>query len=466
MKYNPYWYQEHTAQTIIDQQACGLFLDMGLGKTVITLTAINELIYNYFEVSKVLVIAPLRVAAHTWPAELAKWDHLKGLTLSKILGTAAQRKKALAAEADIYIINRENTKWLVEQYQKKKAQWPFDMLVIDEISSFKSPGSDRFRALRKVTPLMPRRVGLTGTPAPNGYIDLWSQIYLLDQGARLGTTVSGYQSNYFYPAQTDWTKHIVYKWGLQDGAKEAIDEEIKDLCISMAAKDYIEIPERIDVTRPVIFTPEQRQLYDRLERDYLITIDQDTITAGTAAAVTGKLQQFSQGAAYTTDIDPSANKGEWTHIHDAKLDALEDLIEAANGQPVMVFYWFKHDLERLVARFPKARTLRTTKDIDDWNAKEIPVLFVHPASAGHGLNIQEGGNQAIWFALPWSLELYQQANARINRQGQPEKTVVIQHLVAEGTVDEDIMRSLARKDLDQNGLIEALKARIERAQEE
>lgn len=463
MKYKPHGYQQYATDKILDQEACGLFLDMGLGKTVVTLTAINELIYDRFEVSRALVIAPLRVAADTWTREADKWDHLAHLKVARVLGTEKQRKAALAEDADIYVINRENVPWLVGQYAKKP--WPFDLVAIDELSSFKSPSAQRFRALRKMMPFTKRRIGLTGTPAPNGYIDLWSQVYLLDAGERLGKTVTGFKQTHFHPGKMDRSRNIVYQWDINDGAKDAIDEKLRDLCVSMTAADYLDMPERIAVTTPVVLTPEQQQQYKKLERDFLIEVDADTITAGTAAAITGKLQQFSQGAVYTTDPEHPETRGDWIELHQAKLEALDDLIEAANGQPVLVFYWYKHDLTRLKARYPKARTLDTPADIAAWNAKQVPLMFAHPASAGHGLNLQEGGNQAVWFSIPWSLELYQQANARLYRQGQQAKTVVIQHLVTEGTVDEDIMRALQGKSAGQDGLIEALKARAMKAKE-
>lgn len=460
MRYEPHSYQRYATEKILGQDACGLFLDMGLGKTVVTLTAIDELINNRFEVCRALVIAPLRVAADTWTREAGKWDHLQHLKVARVLGTEKQRKAALAEDADVYVINRENVAWLVKQYDKKP--WPFDLIAIDELSSFKSPSAQRFRALRKMMPYAIRRIGLTGTPAPNGYMDLWSQIYLLDAGERLGKTVTGYRQRYFHPGKMDYNRNIVYQWDINDGAKEDIDERLRDLCVSMTAQDYLDMPERLDVTTPVVLTPEQQQHYAKLEKDFLIEIEADTITAGTAAAITGKLQQFSQGAVYTTDPERPEIKGEWTTIHDAKLEALDDTIEAANGKPLLVFYWFKHDLIRLKARYPKARTLDTEKDIADWNTGRVPLMFAHPASAGHGLNLQDGGSQVVWFSIPWSLELYQQANARLFRQGQQAKTVVIQHLVTEGTVDEDIMKALLAKKDGQDGLIEALKARAAR----
>lgn len=458
MKYNAHGYQDYAKQRILDQEAVGLFLDMGLGKTAVTLTAIDELINDRFEIRKALVIAPKRVAQDTWTREASKWDHLKNLTVSRVLGTAKARLEALAAEADVYVINRENVTWLVGLYKGKKNPWPFDMIVIDELSSFKSPSAVRFRALRKVRPLATRVVGLTGTPAPNGYLDLWAQVYLLDQGERLGRTFTAYRGDFFTPGRWNPNTRVVYDWNIDDGAQNTIDAALQDLCVSMKAEDYLEMPEYLAINTPVIFDPEQAKQYKRLERDYLLTVDQDTITAATAAAVTGKLQQFAQGAAYN-------EAGGWTEIHDAKLDALGELIEAANGHPVLIFYWYKHDLARLKARYPDARTLDTEEDIADWNAGRAPIMLAHP-SAGYGLNLQDGGNQAIWFSLTWNLELYQQANARLYRQGQAAKTVIIQHLVAQGTIDEEIMETLEGKADAQDGFMHAIKARIQRAQED
>lgn len=465
MKYEPHGYQRYAERRILDQEAVGLFLDMGMGKTVVTLTAVDELMYNRFEIARVLVIAPYRVADDTWTREAEKWDHLRHLKVARVLGTEKQRLAALRSGADIFVINRENTDWLVKQYGKKSALgiWPFDMVVVDELSSFKSASSQRFKALRKVRPLVTRFVGLTGTPAPKGYIDLWAQVYLLDSGQRLGRTITAYREHYFHAGRMDHRRNIVYQWELDDGAKEQIDAALRDLCVSMRAEDYLDLPERIDVTRPVVFTEAQRKQYKRLERDYLLTVDESTITGGTAAAVTNKLQQFAQGAAYTTDIEHPDAHGEWIALHDAKLEALDEIIEAANGKPVLVFYWFKHDLARLQARHPEARILDTRQDIEDWNAQRIPLLLAQPSGTGHGLNIQEGGNIIVWFALTWDLEIYQQANRRLLRPGQREECVIFQHLVAEGTVDEDIMKALQGKAEGQNSLLEALKARKEAA---
>ena len=409
--------------------------------------------HDYFDISRVLVIAPLRVAEDTWIREASKWDHLKHLRISRVLGPAADRIQALKKNADIYVINRENVPWLVDFYEKQ--DWPFDMIIIDELSSFKSPSAKRFKKLRKVRPYAKRVVGLTGTPAPNGLIDLWSQIYILDKGERLGKTMGAYKDEYFKPGRMDRSRHIVYEWTPRAGAEDEIYSRLSDICVSMSAKDWLDLPERIDRMVPVVLSREHQERYDQLERDLILEISgEEVVTAGSAAAVTGKLQQFAQGAIYTE------GQG-WAEIHDAKLQAMGDLIEEANGKPVLVFYWYKHDLERLQKRYPKARTLDSAKDIEAWNKGKIEILLAHPASAGHGLNLQAGGSTIIWFGLTWSLELYQQANARLHRQGQ-ERGVIVHHLVAEGTVDEDIMAALSGKADGQNALMEAVKARIRR----
>ncbi len=453
MKFIPHDYQKFAIQKTLDQPAVGLFLDMGLGKTVCALTAASELLHDRFEVSKVLVIAPLRVAQDTWPREISKWDHLQYLKISKVLGTPKQRVAALNAQADIYITNRENVVWLIEHYGKN---WPFDMLIIDELSSFKSTKAKRFRALRKVRPLIKRIVGLTGTPAPNGLIDLWAQVYLLDQGERLGKTITGYRSRYFDPGRRN--QHIVYEWKPKPEAEEAIYRKLSDLCVSMKSEDWLEMPEAISREVKITLPPKARERYEQLERDLLLPFADSDVVADTAAVLTGKLLQLANGAVYD-------EFGDVQEVHQAKLDALEDVIEAANGKPVLVFYSYRHDLARIQERFPEAKTLDTSEDIQTWNDGEIPILLAHPASAGHGLNLQAGGNTIVWFGLTWSLELYQQANARLYRQGQKRKNVIIHHLVAEGTVDEDVMKSLESKDVTQEALLAAVKARIKRLSE-
>ncbi len=448
MIYQPHPYQEYATNRILEQKAVGLFLDLGLGKTVATLTAIDQLLYDYFEVSKVLVIAPLRVAQKTWPDEVRKWDHLKHLRISKVLGSEKQRMAALRAQADIWIINRENVEWLVDLYGK---DWPFDMVVIDELSSFKSPKARRFRALRKVRPMIKRIVGLTGTPASNGLIDLWSQIYLLDQGKRLGKTVTGYRNRYFEPGKRNRT--VIFTWEPKPGAEEAIYKHLEDLCISMSAEDWLQMPERIDRVIEVQLSEEAQAKYDQLERDMLLPFTAGDVTADSMAVLSNKLLQLANGAVYDEN-------GVVREIHQAKIEALDDVLEAANGQPVLVFYAYQHDRDRLLAHIPMAKELETEQDIDAWNQGKIQVLLAHPASAGHGLNLQSGGHIIVWFGLTWSLELYQQANARLYRQGQEEKSVIIHHLVAVGTIDEDVMRALVGKEISQKALLDAIKARI------
>ena len=452
MKYIPHDYQAYAIDKIIKLPEAGLFLDMGMGKTICTLTAIKELMYNYFDVSKVLVIAPLRVAEATWSSEIEKWDHLEDLRLSKVLGTEKERLEALNISADVYIINRENVVWLVDYYKKR---WPFDMVVIDELSSFKSPKAKRFRALRKVRPLVKRIVGLTGTPSPNGLIDLWSQLYLLDRGERLGPTVTGYREKYFNPGRRN--QHIIYSWDLRPEAEDAIHQKISDICISMRAKDWLKMPERIDNIVEVEMPEEAKKTYKTIEKDLVLHFADGDIVAQTAAVLSNKLLQMANGAVYD-------EYGEVRGIHDAKLLALEDLVEAANGKPVLVFYNYKHDLDRIKKQLKsyKPKTLDSAGDIKDWNKGEIEVLLAHPASAGHGLNLQGGGNIVIWFGLTWSLEQYQQANARLDRQGQKEPSVIIHHLVAKGTIDEDVMDALAGKAQTQDALLEAVKARIDK----
>lgn len=447
MNYKPHDYQAYAKDWIIDHKNSGLLLDMGLGKTIVTLTAIDELMFDYFEISKVLVIAPLRVAQSTWDAEIEKWDHLKDLTLSRVLGPEKERRQALHTPADIYIINRENVTWLV---QTLKGSWDFDMVVIDELSSFKSPKSQRFKSLRKVRPLISRIVGLTGTPSPNGLIDLWAQMYLLDGGDRLGRTITAYRDRYFLPDKRN--QHIIFSYKLKPQAEERIYEKIEDICISMKSKDYLNLPERINNLVPVMLKDKAK--YDQLEKDLLLELEEGDIVANNAAGLTNKLLQFANGAIYDED-------GEVSVIHDDKLKLLDDLIEAANGKPVLVFYSFIHDKDRIKARYKNVKTLDTAEDIKKWNKGEIEILLAHPASAGHGLNLQSGGNIIIWYGLTWSLELYMQANARLDRQGQTQ-SVIVHHLVAKDTVDEDVMKALENKEIGQEALLKAMKARIEK----
>ena len=449
MQFKPHDYQKRAIGRILDQNSIGLFLDMGLGKTVITMTAIEELMHDRFEVSRVLVIAPKRVAEDTWTREAAKWDHLKGLTISPVLGTAAQRTAALDADADLYVIGRDNVVWLVELLQKRRNGWPFDMIVIDELSSFKNSQAKRFRALRRAIPFAHRVVGLTGTPSPNGLMDLWSEIYLLDQGERLGRTIGWYRDEYFRPGMRNG--YTVYKWEPRKGAQKEIEKRISDICVSMSAADYLQLPERIDNVIPVRLTDEERKVYDEMERDQLLQLGEDeTVVALNAAAVMSKLLQIANGAVY-------AEGGAVMRIHDEKAQALEEIIDTT-GEPVLVFYSFRHDLETIQRRIPEARTLEGPEDIAAWNRGEIRVLLAHPASVGYGLNLQEGGHVIVWYGLTWSLELYQQANARLHRQGQ-ERPVIGHHLITEGTVDEQVMRALQSKDTSQAALLAALKER-------
>jgi len=444
MKYKPHNYQEFAREFILDHPVCCLMLDMGLGKTVVTLTAIWLMALDSFDIGKILVIAPKRVAEDTWPKELKKWEHLTGLTYSLVLGSKKQREEALQKKAAIYIINRENVAWLVENYK-----WDFDTLVIDELSSFKSNKAQRFKALKKVRPKVQRVIGLTGTPAPNSLLDLWPQMYLLDMGERLGRFIGGYRDRFFKPDKRN--KEIIYSYKPRDGAEESIYQLINDICISMKAVDFLDMPDKISNRIEVSMDKKERELYEEFKREMIITLKGDEIDAINAAGLSNKLLQMANGAVY------GENK-KVVSIHDKKLDALEDLIEAANGKSLLVAYWYKHDLERISKRFD-VRIIQTTEDIDDWNAGEIPVALIHPASAGHGLNLQDGGSTIIWFGLTWSLELYQQLNARLWRQGQ-KNTVVIQHIVTNGTHDEDVMRALENKDMRQSALIAAVKARI------
>ena len=444
MKYKPYDYQTFATNFVLEHPACGLILDMGLGKSVITLTALWFLLLDSFDVGKVLVVAPKRVAENTWPAELKKWEHLDGLTWSLVLGSEKDRRAALQRRAKIYIINRENVTWLVDNYR-----WDFDTLVIDELSSFKSSKAQRFRALKRVRPRISRVIGLTGTPQPNGLLDLWPQMYLLDMGQRLGRFVGGYRERFFLPDKRN--REVIYSYKPKEGAEEKIYELISDICISMRAADNLDMPELVASRVEVQMNAKERKLYEGFERDMVLHLKDGDLDAVNAAALSGKLVQMANGAVY-------GENRKVHHIHDRKLDALEDIIEAANGKPLLVAYWYKHDLERIRQRF-EVRTIDTPKDIADWNEGKIPVALIHPASAGHGLNLQDGGSTIVWFGLTWSLELYQQLNARLWRQGQ-KHTVVIQHIVAAGTHDEDIMNALEKKDMSQTALIAAVKARI------
>lgn len=452
IEFRPYEYQRTAIDWILDHPRCGLFLDMGLGKTICTLSAIDELIYERLEIRKVLVIAPLRVASSVWAQEAAKWEQTRGLTVSRVLGSAVQRRKALRQPADIYVVNRENICWLM-----KAQDFNFDMVVIDELSSFKSPSARRFRSLRRVIKNARRVVGLTGTPAPNGLMDLWAEMYLIDNGERLGRTITGYRETYFRPG---WGNgYVVYSYTPLAGSEAAIKAKIADVCISMKKEDYLDMPDRVFQDVEVELPAPAMAQYAAMERDFLLQIGDDEITALNAGAVNVKLQQMANGQIYKED-------GSFAELHDAKLEALEQLVEEANGSPVLVFTAFRADVERIRSRLGKAvHGLDTEKDIAAWNRGEFPVVVAHPASIGHGLNLQQGGHIIIWYGLTWSLELYQQANDRLYRQGQ-KNTVSVYHLAAKGTVDEACLAALTKKSDTQAALMDYLKARREELKEE
>ena len=429
---------------------------MGLGKTVITLTALRDLMLDEFAVSKALVIAPLRVARDTWGAEVAKWDHLTDLTVSVLVGDTKSRIAALNRNALVYIINRENVKWLVEYYQKNGRRWDFDMVVIDELSSFKNYQSQRFKYLKRVRPFVHRWVGLTGTPTSNGLMDLWAEIGILDGGDRLGRFIGRYREAFFRPGSMNPSTGIVFSYVPRQGAEEQIYNRISDITISMKALDYLSMPECISVQHLVEMSPPERKLYDMLKDDLIIPTDDGDIDAANAAALSGKLLQMANGAVYDENKEARI-------IHSRKLEMLEDLIESANGQSVLIAYWYKHDRERILEHLTSAgytpRDIKASEDITLWNSGQLPVALIHPASAGHGLNIQAGGHILIWFGLTWSLELYQQTNARLWRQGQ-SNTVTVHHIVTKNTVDEDVLAALESKDVTQEKLIAAVKARL------
>ncbi len=423
---------------------------------MITLTALRDLILDEMKVSRVLVIAPLRVARDTWPAEIKKWDHLQTIDMSVIVGDAATRKSAVQSNALIHTINRENVKFLVEYFEHAGIRWPYDMVVIDELSSFKNHQSQRFKYLRKIRPYVKRWVGLTGTPTSNGLMDLWAEIGILDGGERLGRFIGRYREAYFRPGSMNPMTGVVYQYVPRSGAEEQIYRKISDITISMKTLDYIRMPECVTVNHEVKMSPAEKKLYDQLKTDLIIPTEQGDIDAVNAAALSNKLVQMANGAVYD-------EKQMVRPIHKRKLEMLEDLIEAANGQPVLISYWFKHDRTRIIEHLQsvglEARDIRSTEDISDWNAGKIPIALIHPASAGHGLNIQEGGHILIWFGLTWSLELYQQTNARLWRQGQ-RNTVTIHHIICKDTVDSDILAALASKDVTQEKLIAAVKAQV------
>ena len=446
MKYSPHDYQRYATDFIINNPISAVLLEMGLGKSVISLSAINELMLDYFDVSRTLVIAPLRVANNTWPDEIEKWDHLKYLSYSVVTGSEKERLDALNKLAHIYIINRENVDWLIT---KSGFKWFFDMVVIDELSSFKSYQAKRFKSLLKVRPKVKRIVGLTGTPSSNGLMDLWAEFRLLDMGERLGRYITHYRQNFFIPDKRN--QQMIFSYKPKDGAEKQIYSLISDITISMKSKDFLKMPECVLNEVEVYLSEKERRLYDRLKADMVLKLEDEEIDAVNAASLSNKLLQMASGAVYNDDKES-------IHIHDRKLDALEDLIEGANGKPVLIAYWYKSDLKRIKDKFD-VRELKTSEDFKEWNQGNIPVAIIHPASAGHGLNLQAGGSTLIWFSLTWSLELYEQTNARLYRQGQKE-TVVIHHILTKGTIDEDVMKSLENKNKTQAALIDAVKANL------
>ena len=456
MNFKPHEYQRYCIDRILNTEKLGLFLDMGLGKTVVTLTAANELMYNRFAVGKVLIIAPKKVAEATWSTEAAKWDHLKHLRFSLILGTEKQRIRAACASADIYVVNRENVVWLVDYLRNN---WWFDMVVIDESSSFKNHRAKRFKSLTWILPHVSRLIELTGTPAPNSLSDLWAQLYLLDKGQRLGRSMTAFRDRYFH-ANTHNGHFTTYE--AAEGSAEEIQQAIGDICISMKSEDYLQLPELVCDLVPVQLDPKAKKAYDEMEREMLLQIDEEVIDAGSAAALSNKLLQLCNGAVYTGDAD------KWVHLHDCKLEAFMELIERLNGQPALVFYNFKHDRERLMQVLAKAkktvRILQKPEDADAWNRRELDVLLAHPASCAYGLNLQQGGNHVIWFGLNWSLELFLQANKRLHRQGQTS-TVFVHELAVQDSRDTDVIAALQDKDATQDALIESLKVRIKQVKE-
>lgn len=452
MKFIPHDYQQYAIQFLTEHPVAALLLDMGLGKTVTTLTAINELLFDRFEIRRVLVIAPLRVARDTWSAEIEKWEHLKHLKYSVAVGTPAERRQALHTKTDICILNRENISWLVE---KSHIPFDFDMLVIDELSGFKNHQTKRFKALMKVRPKVKRIVGLTGTPSSNGLMDLWAEFRLLDMGQRLGRFIGQYRTAYFQPDKRNGM--VVYSYKPLPQAEKQIYDKISDITISMKAIDYLQMPELLLTESRVQLSKQEAERYKQLKQDLVLDLPEGEITATNAAALSNKLCQMSNGAIYD-------DENNMIPIHSRKLDALEDMIESANGKPVLVAYWFKHDRTRITERLRKLgvvyQEIKSAESIKNWNSRKLQVALIHPASAGHGLNLQAGGNFLVWFGLTWSLELYQQTNARLWRQGQQSETVVIQHIITKGTIDEHILKALQAKDETQTALMQAVKAEI------
>lgn len=445
MRFEPHNYQTKSIDFILWHKCCALFEDMGLGKTVSTLTALDRLINDYLEVRRVLVIAPKSVAQNTWSSEARKWDHLKDLRLSVVMGTAAQRRKALEADADIYVINRDNVVWLVDELLES---WPFDMVVIDESTSFKNASSKRFKALRRIRPYVRRLVLLTGTPSPNGYMDLWAQMYLIDLGQRLGRTLTTYRRTYFKPGRG--RGHVVYEWIPLPGSGEAISRKLGEVAISLKAEDYLDVPDLITVDQPVTLSPSELRAYKTFEREQLMTLEGETIMAANAAALSNKLLQYTGGSVYDEEHG-------YHVVSDAKLDALEDLVEQA-GEPVLVYYQYQSEKERICSRLQDVVTFKGEPDIlERWNAGGIPVLLAHPASVAYGLNMQQGGRIIVWFTPTWNLELYQQANARLHRQGQT-KPCLVYHLIAPQTIDARVTDALTGKSDGQETLLQAIKA--------
>lgn len=449
--YKPHNYQKYAEDFLIEHEEAGLFMDMGLGKTVVTLTALSKLSWD---IDRVLVIAPKRPAIDTWPEELTKWDHLTGLTWALATGSEKERERALVRGAFITIINRENVVWLVNKYKRKP--WPFDCVVIDELSSFKSSKSQRFRALKRVRPFIRRVIGLTGTPASNGYMDLWAECYLLDQGKALGKTLTTYRDIYFTPGRRNG--NIIYEWNLRENAKELILDRLKPMCVSMKTEDYLELPDRLDIIRKFELSGKSKKMYQQMEKDLLLEVDDSMIDAVNSAVLTTKLMQICSGAIYDEN-------GDAAYLHDEKFEALDQLIEEANGENVLIFYGFRHERDRLFKRYPEAVDIKDKGAIQAWKAGKIKILLAHPASAGHGLNLQSGGSISIWFSLPMSLELYQQAVKRLHRQGQ-QNVVRNYILIAKDTFEEEVYyRILMNKETRQNAILELLKAKIKKESE-
>ena len=452
MQFTPHDYQRYAVEYIENHEIAAVLLDMGLGKTVITLTALNNLLFDYFEITRVLVIAPLRVARNTWPQEIEKWDHLKDIRYSVAVGTEKDRLAAFQKDADIYIINRENVQWMVDHIP-----FEFDAIVVDELSSFKNWNSKRFKSLMQVRPRAKRVIGLTGTPSGNGLMDLFAEFKVLDMGQRLGRFITKYRQEYFRPDRMNG--QVVYSYKLLPGAEKRIYDKISDITISMRAADYLKMPELINSEFMVFMDVDEQYAYDQMREDLTAQLKEGEVTAANAGVLSGKLCQMANGAVYT-------DEGNVDLIHGRKLDALEDIIESMNGKPLLVAYWYKHDLDRIETRLRMRKIefarLDTDANIAKWNKREIPVALIHPASAGHGLNLQSGGSTLCWFGITWSLELYQQTVARLYRQGQTSNTVVVQHIITADTIDERIMKALQYKDKTQSALIDAVKANLKR----